>query len=88
VISVPVRVNPDLRPSRLVTGVATYVWRSIKIICRIFVVYQPLRFFFILGSIPFAAGFLLLLRWLVLFLFFLEPGRTWLPSLVVRRSCC
>jgi hypothetical protein len=83
VISVPVRVNPDLRPSRLVTGVATYVWRSVRIIGRIFIIYQPLRFFVILGSIPFVAGLGLLLRWLVLFLFFLEPGRTWLPSLVV-----
>ncbi len=83
VISVPVRVNPDLRPSRLVTGLAAYIWRSVLIIVRIFIVYQPLRFFLILGSIPFAAGLFLVLRWLVLFLFFLEPGRTWLPSLVV-----
>ncbi len=83
VISVPVRVNPDLRPSRLVTGLAAYIWRSVLIIVRIFIVYQPLRFFLILGSIPFAAGLFLALRWLVLFLFFLEPGRTWLPSLVV-----
>jgi len=83
VISVPVRVNPDLRPSRLVTGVAAYVWRSVRIIGRIFIIYQPRRFFVTLGLIPFAAGLFLLLRWLVLFLFFLQPGRTWLPSLVV-----
>ena len=63
--SVPVRVNPDLRPSRLVRSISDYVRRSLTTIVRIFMVYRPVRFFFLLGSIPFGAGTLLGIRFLV-----------------------
>lgn len=56
VTSVPVRVNGDLRPSRLVRSVPSYVRRSIVTIVRIFVVYRPFRFFACLGACFFAAG--------------------------------
>ncbi|MDH7499276.1 MAG: glycosyltransferase family 2 protein [candidate division NC10 bacterium] len=81
ITSVPVRVNPTTRPSRLVKSIPSYVQRSLFTILRIFMAYQPLRFFTILGSIPFAAGFLLALRWLVLFLS--GTPRTHLPSLIL-----
>ncbi len=80
---VPVRVNEVLRPSRLVKSVPSYVGRSIMVIVRIFMLYKPLRFFTILGSIPFTLGFLLGIRWLSLFYFFPEPGRTYVPSLIL-----
>ena len=43
-ISVPIRTNPDLRPSRLHNGIFSYIKRSIITIIRIFVVYKPLFF--------------------------------------------
>lgn len=45
VVSVPVRTNPDLRPSRLVKSISRYVWRSASTIVRIFATYRPLVFF-------------------------------------------
>ena len=51
IVSVPVETNPDLRPSRLVSSIFGYVWRSIITILRIFIVYRPLRFFLILASL-------------------------------------
>jgi hypothetical protein len=45
VVSVPVRVNAPLRPSRLVRSVPQYVARSMLTIVRMFVVYRPFRFF-------------------------------------------
>ncbi len=83
VISVPVRVNADLRPSRLVKNVRSYVARSLLTIFRIFMVYRPLRFFLWLGSLPVALGFLLGFRWLILYAYFPEPGRTHVPSLIL-----
>lgn len=83
VTSVPVRVNPDLRPSRLIRSMTSYVMRSLFIILRIFLLYRPFRFFFIMGSIPFTAGFLLGVRWVVLVNFFPDPTRTYLPSLIL-----
>jgi len=55
--SVPVEVNGDLRPSRLMTSTADYIRRSIFTIVRIFVVYKPLRFFTILAGLTALPGF-------------------------------
>ena len=54
VVSVPIRTNPDLRPSRLVKSMGRYVWRSASTIVRIFATYRPLTFFWLV------AGFFLL----------------------------
>jgi hypothetical protein len=56
VISVPVRVNPDLRPSRLVRSISGYVQKSVTTIIRMFVVYRPFRFFMLMGGLVFLAG--------------------------------
>jgi glycosyltransferase involved in cell wall biosynthesis len=45
VVSVPVRVNGDLRPSRLIRSTPEYLWRSGTTIIRIFAINRPLRFF-------------------------------------------
>lgn len=63
-ISVPIRVNDDLRPSRLVKNVPNYLMRSIFTIVRIFVIYRPFRFFGTIGLVLFGAGFLIGLRFL------------------------
>jgi hypothetical protein len=56
VVSVPIRVNDDLRPSRLVRSIGGYVRKSITTIVRMFVVYRPFRFFMVTGSMVFFAG--------------------------------
>ena len=67
VTSVPVRVNAELRPSRLVKNIPQYLHRSALTIGRIFVTYRPLRFFLTVSSILFAPGFLIGIRFLVLY---------------------
>lgn len=64
ITSVPIRVNEDLRPSRLVKSIPSYIKRSIVTIVRIFVVYRPFRFFGTIGIVLFGAGFLIGLRFL------------------------
>jgi glycosyltransferase involved in cell wall biosynthesis len=81
ITSVPIRTNPDLRPSRLVKSIPSYIKRSIFTILRIFMTYRPLRFFTVLGSIPFTMGFMLCVRWLVLFFDNMTKART--PSLIL-----
>lgn len=81
VVSVPIRVNGDLRPSRLVKSIPAYIQRSAFTILRIFMTYKPMRFFFILGSFPFGIGFGLGVRWLVYF--FAGTDRTRIPSLIL-----
>lgn len=68
VASVPVRVNPDLRPSRLVRSIFGYVRKSITTIVRMFVVYRPFRFFMLVGGLVFGAGFLVGARFVYYFM--------------------
>jgi glycosyltransferase involved in cell wall biosynthesis len=81
ITSVPIRTNPYLRPSRLIKGLPAYLKTSLFTILRIFMIYKPLRFFMILGSFPFSVGFLLGLRWLVLYLG--GTPRSHVPSLIL-----
>jgi glycosyltransferase involved in cell wall biosynthesis len=62
ITSVPIRVNEDLRPSKLVKSIFSYINRSIITIIRIFVIYRPFRFFGTIGLVLFSAGFLIGLR--------------------------
>jgi hypothetical protein len=80
--SVPIRTNADLRPSRLMKSMRACVNRSILTILRISVTYKPFRVFLALGTIPFALGTPLGLRWQC---FFAVEGstRTRLPSLIL-----
>ncbi|MGD1158078.1 MAG: glycosyltransferase family 2 protein [Terriglobia bacterium] len=64
ITSVPIRVNEELRPSRLVKSIPSYIKRSIVTIVRIFVIYRPFRFFGTIGAVLFGAGFLIGLRFL------------------------
>ena len=81
IISVPVHVNDDLRPSRLLRSVPQYIRKSILTIIRIFVVYKPFRFFMTIGLALFASGFVIGLRFL--FYFFREGGEGHVQSLIL-----
>jgi glycosyltransferase involved in cell wall biosynthesis len=62
---VPVRVNEDLRPSRLVRSIPSYIIRSIFTMIRVFVIYKPFRFFGAIGLLLFSIGLLLGIRFLI-----------------------
>ena len=67
ITSVPVEINDELRPSRLVTSVWSYVTRSIVTIVRVFIIYRPFRFFATLAAVCFLAGFAIGVRFLVFY---------------------
>lgn len=74
ICSVPVRVNKDLRPSRLSKNMAGYILRSLITIVRIFVAYRPFCFCFTVGSLFFVPGVILGLRFLYYHLSLNESG--------------
>lgn len=81
VLSVPIRTNADLRPSRLVKSISSYVKRSLITIFRVFVTYRPLFVFFcgaVLLAIP---GLFLGLRFL--FRFLVGNGEGHIQSLIL-----
>jgi glycosyltransferase involved in cell wall biosynthesis len=81
IVSVPIKINADLRPSRLVKCIPSYVQRSIITILRIFMAYKPFRFFAVPGIIFFSCGFLVGLRFL--FYFFTMNGTGHIQSLIL-----
>ena len=65
ITSVPIRTNGELRPSRLFKSMFGYVKKSILTIIRAFMMYKPLQYFTIIGSIFGLAGMLIGLRFLI-----------------------
>ncbi len=63
--SVPIQTNAQLRPSRLFGSMFGYVKKSMLTIIRAFMMYKPLQFFTILGSVPFFTGVGVGIRFLV-----------------------
>ena len=68
--SVTVRTNAPTRPSRLYSGVGTYLRKSMATIFRVYTLYRPLKTFFAIGSLLMFAGILLGAR----FLWFVVQG--------------
>ena len=79
--SVPIKVNPQTRPSRLVKSSAQYVRRSAATIVRSYAIYQPFRFFTKIATVPFALAVVLGVRWLAYF-FLTDTYKSRLPSLL------
>jgi glycosyltransferase involved in cell wall biosynthesis len=65
--SVSVRTNAPTRPSRLYSGMGTYLRKSMATIFRIYTLYRPLKTFFALGSVLTLLGVILGARFLWLF---------------------
>jgi len=56
---VDIRVNPELRKSRLFKNMFVYIVRSVFTMLRMFIIYRPFRFFVILGLVSLVIGLIL-----------------------------
>jgi hypothetical protein len=81
VLSVPIRVNPDLRSSRLVRGTGSYVRRQLLTIIRAFVIYKPFRFFALFGMASLLLGTSIGVRFL--FYYWRDGGAGHVQSLIL-----
>lgn len=85
IISVPIRTNKDLRPSRLIHSIPEYIRRSLFTVTRIFMTYRPFRFFAIPGLIIFIIGVMPTIRFL--YFFFIGKGGGHIQSLLYSVLC-
>ena len=69
--SVPVHTNPKARESRLFKSIPSFISRQLSTIVRMYAMYQPLRIFFIIGTVLSISGALPILR----FLYFYAIGQ-------------
>lgn len=79
--SVPVRVNADLRKSKLVKNMFDYIVRSVFTMLRMFLIYRPFRFFAIIAGIFLLLGTILGLRFLYYYIF--TSGSGHIQSLIL-----
>lgn len=83
-MSVPIRTNAELRPSRLFSSMFGYIKKSMLTILRAFMLYKPMRFFTIVAAIPFFIGVALGIRFLVFF--FMGAGGGHVQSLILAST--
>lgn len=74
IMSVPIRTNAELRPSRLFNSMFGYIKKSMLTIIRAYLMYKPLRFFMFMGLIPFVIGLILGIRYIVYIFMGLSGG--------------
>ncbi len=79
--SVPIGVNEDLRPSRLVKNNFDYIKRSIFTMLRFVIIYKPFRFFMKISILLFIFAFLIGGRFL--YFYFEGSGQGHVQSLVL-----
>lgn len=79
---VPVRTNPKTRPSRLMRSTRHYLRQSVPTIIRAYAMYQPLRVFFLIGSVFILAGIVPAVRFLIL-RYILDQGSGNIQSLIL-----
>lgn len=78
---VPVQVNEDLRPSRLVRSIPSYVLRSISTIARVFLIYRSFPLLFGLGALMIFPGLVLGCRFV--YFYITGDGQGHIQSLIL-----
>jgi glycosyltransferase involved in cell wall biosynthesis len=81
IASVPIRINEDLRTSRLIKSTPDYIARSVSTIVRIFMTYRSFRFFAIPAMVSFGLGLLVSFRFL--YFYFSSPRSGHIQSLIL-----
>jgi glycosyltransferase involved in cell wall biosynthesis len=82
IIHIPVRTNAVLRESRLISSVTDYIWRSTATIIRTYAMYNPLKFFSLIGLGIFFIGLAIGFRFLYYY-YFVDSGVGHVQSLIL-----
>lgn len=83
--SVEIRTNGDLRPSRLVKSISSYIKRSLITIVRVFFIYRPLALFSYIGAFFTLIGVISGFRFLY---FYVDGGGEGHVQSVILASLC
>ena len=78
---VRVRVRPTLRPSRLFSGPSHYIRRSAATLLRMYALYEPFKFFLMIGSLMMLVASAIGVRFL--WTYFTEGGAGHIQSLIL-----
>jgi glycosyltransferase involved in cell wall biosynthesis len=74
IVCVPIMTNEKLRESRLMRSIPSYIARSIVTIIRIYLLYEPLKFFSRIGILIMSVSMLIGARYAYFFMFGVKKG--------------
>lgn len=86
ITSVPIRTNPELRKSRLMSSIAGYIKKSMLTILRAVLMYRPLKVFTLIGSVFLIIGALIGIRFI--YYFVNGNGSGHVQSLILASMMC
>ena len=86
ITSVPIRTNPELRKSRLMSSIAGYIKKSMLTILRAVLMYRPLKVFTLIGSVFLTIGGLIGIRFI--YYFVNGNGSGHVQSLILASMMC
>lgn len=86
ITSVPIRTNPELRKSRLMSSIAVYIKKSMLTILRAVLMYRPLKVFTLIGSVFLIIGALIGIRFI--YYFVNGNGSGHVQSLILAAMMC
>jgi len=81
ITSVPIRTNPKTRDSRLFKSIPAFIERQLSSMIRMYLMYQPLRFFIYIGMVLTLIGLVPIVRFLIFY--YLGDGSGHLQSLIL-----
>jgi hypothetical protein len=82
--TVPIEVNPQTRPSRLISSIPAYLWRSMSVIVRSYITYKPFKTFFYTSLVPGIPGVAVWVRFL--YHYFTGQGSGHIQSLILATT--
>lgn len=86
ITSVPIRTNPELRKSRLMSSIAVYIKKSMLTILRAVLMYRPLKVFTLIGSVFLIIGGIIGIRFI--YYFVNGNGSGHVQSLILAAMMC
>ncbi len=81
IMSIPIRTNPELRKSKLMNSMYTYIKKSVLTVLRAFLMYRPLQVFTVIGAAFLLGGVAIGIRFL--FYYFSDGGNGHIQSLIL-----
>lgn len=69
ITSVPIRTNEKLRESRLIKSIPNYIMRSVATMLRVYLMYEPMKFFMRIGMVVILLSFIPWARYMFFFFF-------------------
>ncbi len=82
ITAIKIQTNSPTRPSRLFKNIWQHIYKTTSILFRTYSMYNPIRLFFVFGSIFFT--FWVIIIWRFLYYYYLNPVDTWkIQSLIL-----